>query len=43
MQEIDAKFYDSMNDALKLAGVDVQGLANATPRPAPTPAPTKTP
>src|SRR5256712_5961566 len=43
MQEIDGKFYDSMNDALKLAGVDVQGLANATPRPAPTPAPTKTP
>jgi phosphonate transport system substrate-binding protein len=43
MQEIDAKFYDSMKDALKLAGVDVQGLANATPRPAPTPAPSKTP
>jgi len=43
LQEIDAKFYDSMKDALKLAGVDVQGLANATPRPAPTPAPSKTP
>ena len=43
MQEIDGKFYDSMNDALKLAGVDVQGLANATPRPAATPTPTKTP
>ena len=45
MQEIDAKFYDPMKDAAKLAGVDVQGLANATPRPAatPTPAPSKTP
>ena len=45
MQEIDAKFYDSMRDALKLAGVDVQGVANATPRPAATatPAPSKTP
>src|SRR5213594_373531 len=43
MLEIDAKFYDSMKDALKLAGVDVQGLANNTPRPAATPAPTKTP
>ena len=32
-----------MKDALKLAGVDVQGLANNTPRPAATPAPTKTP
>ena len=45
MQEIDSKFYDSMKDAAKLAGVDVQGLANATPRPAatPTPAPSKSP
>jgi phosphonate transport system substrate-binding protein len=44
MQEVDAKFYDPMRDAAKLAGVDVQGLANATPRPAPSPtaSPTKT-
>jgi phosphonate transport system substrate-binding protein len=45
MQEINASFYDDMKAAAALAGVDVQGLANATPRPAatPTPAPTKTP
>jgi phosphonate transport system substrate-binding protein len=45
MQEINATFYDSMKEAAKLAGVDLQGLANATPRPAatPTPAPSKTP
>jgi hypothetical protein len=45
MQEIDTKFYDSMKEAAKLAGVDVQGLANATPRPAatPSPSPSKTP
>jgi phosphonate transport system substrate-binding protein len=45
MQEIDAKFYDPMREAAKLAGVDVAGLAKATPRPAatPTPAPSKTP
>jgi phosphonate transport system substrate-binding protein len=43
MQEVSANFYDPIREAVKLAGVDVQGLANATPRPAATPAPTKTP
>ena len=43
MQPIDAKFYDPMKEAAALAGVDVEGLAKATPRPAATPAPTKTP
>lgn len=43
MQEINASFYDDMKSAAALAGVDVQGLANATPRPAATPAPSKTP
>jgi phosphonate transport system substrate-binding protein len=45
MQEIEAKFYDNMKEAAKLAGVDVQGLANATPRPAatPTPSPSSSP
>src|SRR5213594_1410369 len=43
MQEVDAKFYDGMKEAAKLAGVDVAGLAQNTPRPAPTPTPTKAP
>jgi phosphonate transport system substrate-binding protein len=47
MQEVDAKFYDPMREAAKLAGVDVAGLAKATPRPAatatPAPSPSKTP
>ena len=43
MQEIDAKFYDDIKEAARLAGVDVQGLANATPRPAATPTPTRSP
>lgn len=43
MQEIDAKFYDPMKEAAKLAGVDVATLAKNTPRPAATPAPSKTP
>lgn len=45
MQEVDAKFYDNMKEAAKLAGVDVATLAQNTPRPAatPTPAPSKTP
>jgi phosphonate transport system substrate-binding protein len=45
IQAIDAKFYDPMKEAAALAGVDVEGLAKATPRPAatPTPAPSKTP
>jgi phosphonate transport system substrate-binding protein len=43
VQEVDAKFYDSMKEAAALAGVDVEGLAKATPRPAATPSPTKAP
>ena len=45
MQEIDAKFYDPMREAAKLAGVDVATLAKATPRPAATPtaSPSKAP
>jgi phosphonate transport system substrate-binding protein len=39
MQEVNATFYDPMRDAARLAGIDVAGLANATPRPAPTPTP----
>ncbi len=42
MQPVDAKFYDPMKEAAALAGVDVEGLAKATPRPAATPAPTPT-
>ena len=45
IQEIDAKFYDNMREAAKLAGVDVAQLAKNTPRPAATvaPSPSKTP
>ena len=44
LQEVSAIFYDDMKTAAALAGVDVQGLANLTPRPAPTTAaPSKTP
>jgi phosphonate transport system substrate-binding protein len=43
MQEVDAKFYDPMREAAKLAGVDVATLAKNTPRPAATPTPSKTP
>src|SRR2546430_1511272 len=44
LQEVSASFYDDMKTAAALAGVDVQGLANATPRPAPTTAaPSKSP
>ena len=44
MQEISPSFYDDMKTAAALAGVDVQGLANATPKPAPTTAaPSKSP
>jgi phosphonate transport system substrate-binding protein len=39
MQEVDAKFYDPMKEAAKLAGVDVASLAKNTPRPAATPSP----
>ena len=42
MQEIAATFYDPIREAVKLSGIDVQGLANATPRPAPTPTPSPT-
>jgi len=41
--EVNASFYDSIKEAAALAGVDVEGLAKATPRPAATPAPSKTP
>ena len=43
LQTVDAKFFDPMNEAAKLAGVDVEKLAQNTPRPAATPAPSKTP
>jgi phosphonate transport system substrate-binding protein len=43
IQEIDAKFYDPMREAVKLAGVDVATLAKNTPRPAVTPSPSKSP
>ena len=44
LQEVTASFYDDMKTAAALAGVDVQGLANATPKPAATTAaPSKTP
>lgn len=43
MQEIDAKFYDPMKEAAKLAGVDVGALAKNTPRPAATPSPSRAP
>src|SRR6266576_3632699 len=46
MQEISASFYDDMKAAAALAGVDMQGLANATPKPAATtaaPSPSKSP
>jgi phosphonate transport system substrate-binding protein len=43
IQAIQPNFYDPMKEAAALAGVDVEGLAKNTPRPAATPAPTKTP
>jgi len=46
IQEISPSFYDDMKTAAALAGVDVQGLANATPKPAATtaaPSPSKSP
>ena len=43
LQEVDAKFYDPMIEAAKLAGIDVESLAKNTPRPAATPSPTKAP
>ena len=43
VQEVTASFYDAIKEAAGLAGVDVEGLAKNTPRPAATPAPSKTP
>ena len=45
IQAVDGKFYDPIKEAAALAGVDVEGLAKNTPRPAatPTPAPSKSP
>ena len=42
VQEVTASFYDAIKEAAALAGVDVEGLAKNTPRPAATPAPSKT-
>jgi phosphonate transport system substrate-binding protein len=42
VQEVNASFYDAIKEAAVLAGVDVEGLAKATPRPAATPAPSPT-
>lgn len=39
MQAVDAKFYDPMRDAAKLAGIDVAAEAAKTPRPVATPSP----
>lgn len=44
IQEVQASFYDSMREAAKLGGVDLQKEAEKTPRPpAPTPSPTTKP
>jgi len=43
IQEIQPSFYDPIKEAAALAGVDVEGLAKNTPRPAATPSPTKAP
>lgn len=45
MQEVDAKFYDPMREAAKLAGIDVAAEAAKTARPVatPSPSPTKAP
>jgi phosphonate transport system substrate-binding protein len=45
VQEVQASFYDAIKEAATLAGVDVEGLAKNTPRPAATPtaAPSKSP
>ena len=42
MLEVNASFYDAIKEAAALAGVDVEGLAKNTPRPAATPAPSPT-
>jgi phosphonate transport system substrate-binding protein len=45
IQEVTASFYDAIKEAAALAGVDVEGLAKNTPRPAatPSPSPSKSP
>lgn len=43
IQPVDAKFYDPIKEAAALAGVDVEGLAKNTPRPAATATPSKSP
>lgn len=43
MRQVDAKFYDPMRDAAKLAGIDVQAEAAKTPRPPATPRPSPSP
>jgi phosphonate transport system substrate-binding protein len=45
VQEVNASFYDAIKEAAALAGVDVEGLAKNTPRPAATaaPSPSKAP
>lgn len=45
LQKVDAKFYDPVRDAAKLAGIDVEAEAKKTPRPpaTPSPSPTKAP
>ncbi len=41
--EVDAKFYDPILDAAKIAGLDLEKEAAATARPVATPAPSKSP
>jgi phosphonate transport system substrate-binding protein len=43
MVPVGATFYDPMKEAAALAGVDVEGLAKNTPRPAATPSPSRAP
>jgi phosphonate transport system substrate-binding protein len=43
LQEVDAKFYDPLKEAVRLAGVDVAKLAQNTPVPLPSPSPSKAP
>jgi len=42
MLEVNASFYDAIKEAAALGGVDVEGLAKNTPKPAATPAPSPT-
>jgi phosphonate transport system substrate-binding protein len=42
MLEVNASFYDAIKEAAVLGGVDVEGLAKNTPKPAATPAPSPT-